>query len=160
MEQLRAFIIAVVVSSVGGYFFLHTEFAKTPQATNLNDIAALDALDFSTEIPWQPFSDANIDTLRSANKAIFIDFTADWCLSCKVNEKNVLNSEAVRQGMQQHNVIPVKADWTRRDESISAWLKRYGKAGVPFYLFISKDGTITALPEVLTTEMVLEAISK
>lgn len=160
MEQLRAFIIAVVVSSVGGYFFLHTEFAKTPQATNLEDIAALDALDFSTEIPWQPFSDANIDTLRSANKAIFIDFTADWCLSCKVNEKNVLNSEVVRQGMQQHNVIPVKADWTRRDESISAWLKRYGKAGVPFYLFISKDGTITALPEVLTTEMVLEAISK
>ena len=103
------------------------------------------------------FSDENIDALKGENKTIFIDFTADWCLSCKVNEKNVLETETIRNAMKNKGIVPVKADWTRRDETISRWLKDYGKAGVPFYLLIKADGTTIPLPEVLTTNIVLEA---
>ena len=62
--------------------------------------------------------------------------------------------------MKEKGFIPVKADWTRRDEEISTWLKQYGKAGVPFYLIISADGQAYPLPEVLTTGIVLEALEK
>ena len=110
-------------------------------------VVSLRHIDFSEEVPWQPFSDDNIDALK-ADKAIFIDFTADWCLSCKVNEKNVIETETVRNAMKERGIIPVKADWTRRDDTISRWLKEYGKAGVPFYLYIDANVKAYPLPEV------------
>ena len=155
-RQIQIFFVALAISSTAGFFFLETDFAE---AEAVQSVSNIEELDFSTEIPWLPFSDENIATLKSQNKAIFIDFTADWCLSCKVNEKNVLETERVRNAMKEQGILPVKADWTRRDESISSWLKRYGKAGVPFYLIIHEDGSATALPEVLTTGIVLDAFA-
>lgn len=156
-SQLTSFLTAVALSTAAGFFFLTTEFAEPDVAAELS---AADTLDFSSEVPWQPFSDDNIAALKADNKAIFIDFTADWCLSCKVNEKNVIETETVRTAMKDKNIIPVKADWTRRDDSISRWLKEYGKAGVPFYLFIDAKGNAHPLPEVLTTGILLEAFKR
>jgi thiol:disulfide interchange protein DsbD len=152
--QITSFLIALGLSTVAGFLFLTTEFAEPAIA---QELSSQEEMDFSEHIPWQPFSDENIDALKNDHKAIFIDFTADWCLSCKVNEKNVLETETIRNAMKTQGIVPVKADWTRRDESISRWLKEYGKAGVPFYLFIKADGTALPLPEVLTTNIVLEA---
>ena len=156
-SQITSFLIAVALSTGAGFFFLTTEFAEPEAAAELS---TADALDFSTEVPWQPFSDENIEALKADKKAIFIDFTADWCLSCKVNEKNVIETETIRSAMKERGIIPVKADWTRRDDTISRWLKEYGKAGVPFYLFIDAKGTAHPLPEVLTTGILLEAFEK
>ena len=156
-SQLTSFLTAVALSTAAGFFFLTTEFAEPDVAAELS---AADTLDFSSEVPWQPFSDDNIAALKADNKAIFIDFTADWCLSCKVNEKNVIETETVRTAMKDKNIIPVKADWTRRDDAISRWLKEYGKAGVPFYLFIDAKGNAHPLPEVLTTGILLEAFKR
>ena len=91
---------------------------------------------------------------------MFVDFTADWCLTCKVNEKTILESLAVREGMAELGVVPLKADWTRRDEVITKWLRRYGKAGVPFYLVVPADRSRAniALPEVITVDTVLTAL--
>ena len=152
--QVTSFLIAIGLSTIAGFFFLTTEFAEPAIA---QELSSQEEMDFSEHVPWQPFSDENISALKDERKAIFIDFTADWCLSCKVNEKNVLETETIRNAMKSKGIIPVKADWTRRDESISRWLKEYGKAGVPFYLFIKSDGTTVPLPEVLTTNIVLEA---
>ena len=116
------------------------------------------ALSFQEEIPWQPFSDQAVQELQG--KALFIDFTADWCLTCKVNEKTILETQPIREAMRKNGIIPLKADWTRRDEDITQWLKKFGKAGVPFYLVISKDGTPIPLPEVITTDMVIDALEK
>ena len=152
--QLTSFIIAIALSIAAGFFFLTTEFAEPTIAAELTEQSEMD---FSEDIPWQPFSDENIDALKADRKAIFIDFTADWCLSCKVNEKNVLETETIRNAMKEQGIVPVKADWTRRDDTISRWLKEYGKAGVPFYLFIDAKGVAHPLPEVLTTGIVLDA---
>ena len=154
-SQLLSFLTAVGISTIAGFLFLKTDFAKNEIPQDIKNIADLN---FDEHIPWQPFSDANIQQLKTDKKPIFIDFTADWCLSCKANERTVLESESVRQAMKTHGIIPVKADWTRRDEAISAWLKNYGKAGVPFYLVIHKDGSTTPLPEVLTAQLVIDAL--
>jgi thiol:disulfide interchange protein DsbD len=146
----------LVISGVAGYFSLTTEFAQAETANvNLSDSSSLS---FQDEIPWQPFSEQAVQDLQG--KPLFIDFTADWCLTCKVNEKTILETQIIREAMDEHGIIPLKADWTRRDEDITQWLKKFGKAGVPFYLVISKDGTSIPLPEVITTDMVIEALKK
>ena len=98
-SQLTSFLIAIALSTGAGFFFLTTEFAEPAIAAELTEQSDMD---FSEDIPWQPFSDENIDALKADKKAIFIDFTADWCLSCKVNEKNVLETETIRMAMSRH----------------------------------------------------------
>ncbi len=156
--------IAVVIAAFTGRKVLKTTLAvpedcDTPVVAAA-DLAADGALDFSEEIPWRPFSEAQVDALRGT--AMFIDFTADWCLTCKVNEKNVLNTDKVRAAMSEYGIVPLKADWTTRDETITTWLQRYGKAGVPFYLVIpaDPDQPPIPLPEVITPDTVIDALRR
>ena len=121
-------------------------------------VVAADALDFSAAVPWQPFREDRLAAL--AGHTVFIDFTADWCVSCKVNERTVLETDAVRAAFAKHGVVPLQADWTRKDDVIAAWLSRYGRAGVPLYLVVPPSGVAkaVALPEVITPSMVITAI--
>lgn len=156
-RQLLWLGIALANITFGGVKFLDLEFAE-PAA-----IAATSSdcdLDFAEEIPWKPFSEDQVTKL--AGTPIFIDFTADWCLTCKVNEKTILATSTVRSAMDELGVCPLKADWTRKDETISTWLQRYGKAGVPFYLVMPADPKAEpiALPEVITPDLVVDAMKK
>ena len=157
-HQASAFAAAVLVSAIGGYAFLDLQFAQAEECDTA-EVTASD-LSFDEEVPWQPFSEQAVATLQDQNM-VFIDFTADWCLTCKFNERTILSTEAVRRAMQAHGVVPLKADWTRQDPVISEWLRRYQKAGVPFYLIIPKDSSQDPipLPEVITAEMVVDALT-
>ena len=81
-QQIKAFLTGLIISSVAGYFSLTTEFFIETANVNVSDSSSLS---FQEEIPWQPFSDQVVQDLKG--KPLFIDFTADWCLTCKVNEK-------------------------------------------------------------------------
>ncbi|MCK6502030.1 thioredoxin family protein [Myxococcota bacterium] len=157
-RQAGALAVAVVIAAFTGRNVLKTTLAADDCAPA--ELAATDAaaMDWSEDIPWQPFSDQAVASLDG--KLVFIDFTADWCLTCKVNEKNILDTDGVRQAMAQAGVVPLKADWTRRDETITAWLQRFGKAGVPFYLVIPADRSRAPipLPEVITPDIVKQAL--
>lgn len=154
--QALALGVAVLLSGVAGWRVLRTEVAAAEDCgpTDL----AVDDLDFSEEIPWQPFNEANVAAL--AGRTVFVDFTADWCLTCKVNERTVLATSTVRDAMAEHDVVPLKADWTLRDETITAWLQRYGRAGVPFYLVIPADRSKEPIPlgEVITPDSVVQGL--
>ena len=158
VEQLRALAAGAVIAALGGWWLLDLTPAE---AATCDDGAVVSAdLSFDHEIPWQPFHEQRVAAL--AGRTLFLDFTADWCVSCKVNERTVLESQAVRDAMGRLKVVPLKADWTRRDAIISAWLERHQRAGVPMYLVIPPSGVEQAilLPEVITPDMVIEALDR
>jgi len=159
-RQALALGVAVVLVAFTGRNVLKTTLAVDECEVQGVASADLAASGWDEKIPWQPFSEESVEAL--AGSLVFIDFTADWCLTCKVNEKNILETDSVRGAMAAAGVVPLKADWTRRDETISKWLQRYGKAGVPFYLVIPADRSRPAipLPEVITPEIVRSAIAE
>jgi thiol:disulfide interchange protein DsbD len=111
---------------------------------------------------WEPFSIERRDALRAEGRAVFIDFTAAWCLSCQVNERVALDTPAVRDRLRAHGVALLKADWTLRDERISAALTSYGREGVPLYVLYGRapGSAPVLLPEVLTPGIVLGALDE
>lgn len=110
---------------------------------------------------WVAFDEARIKAAQQNGQPVFVDFTADWCISCKVNERTVLASDDVQTAIKTHNILMMKADWTRRDERIRLILSKYGKAGVPMYLVYSPhQQTPEVLPEVLTPSLVVKALAR
>lgn len=116
------------------------------------DTAAAEARD-----GWEPYSDARFDALRAAGRSVFVDFTADWCLTCKVNERGALRSERVRETFRKHDVALLVGDWTRADPAITAVLDRYGRSGVPLYLASQDGAEPQVLPQVLTPDIISAA---
>lgn len=113
-------------------------------------------------IAWESFSEARVAELVGAGKPVFIDFTADWCLSCKVNEKVAFGSDEVRARFNDLGIAMLKADWTLRDEPIARALAKYGRNSIPLYVLYTGKGMddYVFLPEVLSPGIVLEALKK
>jgi len=107
----------------------------------------------------EAWSAARVEALRSEGKTIFVDFTADWCITCKVNERGALASDAVKQAFAEHGVVTLIADWTRSDPAITEALAAFGRNGVPLYLVYPKGGEPRVLPQVLTSSIVVDALN-
>lgn len=101
----------------------------------------------------EPFSNARLTDLRAAHAPVFLYLTADWCLSCKVNEATSLSSQSVAEAFDKAGVTVMRGDWTRGDPKITAFLKDVGSSGVPLYLWYPKDGESQKLPQILTPSM-------
>ncbi len=116
----------------------------------------------SDEIIWENFSEEKLNSLIQAGKPIFIDFTADWCLSCKVNERVAFTSTDVIAKFHELNIQMLRADWTSRDEAIAKALAKYGRNSIPLYVLYGGHGAndFVLLPEVLTPGTVLDALKK
>jgi thiol:disulfide interchange protein len=100
---------------------------------------------------------------RAEGKHVFVDFTAEWCVTCKVNKRVAINTEAVQNAFKENNVAFVTADWTNEDPSITKLLAEFGRAGVPFYLLYPSDTgkePIRFGDGILTQGAILEAIGK
>jgi suppressor for copper-sensitivity B len=110
---------------------------------------------------WRRFDAATIDGLVRDGKIVFVDVTADWCINCKVNEHLVLQSDAISQRLSQPEIVAMRADWTRPDQAIGAFLRSFGRYGIPFYaVFGPATPEGQALPEILTGGEVLAALRK
>jgi thiol:disulfide interchange protein DsbD len=103
------------------------------------------------------FHEGSLGNLRSSGKPWLLVFTADWCLSCQVNERVALHTSAVERALGKKGVRVVVADWTARDSSVSRALESFGRQGVPFYV-LSNGRTERILPEILTESTVLSAL--
>jgi len=111
---------------------------------------------------WEAYSPARLEELRAAGKPVFVNVTADWCITCLANEKVALSSESVQAAFRERGVVYLKGDWTNADPELTRLLQAHGRSGVPLYLFFpSRSGsTPTVLPQLLTPTTVLEAIER
>jgi thiol:disulfide interchange protein DsbD len=91
---------------------------------------------------------------------VFVNLTASWCITCLVNERVALNRNEVSDAFRQAGVTYLKGDWTSQDERITALLARFGRSGVPLYVFYPAgvDARPVVLPQLLTADIVLDAI--
>ena len=120
-----------------------------------------DTGNISTEAEvWKPFSIAAVDQLRDEGQPVFIDFTAAWCLTCQVNKRTTLNTDAIQGAFRQKGVTLFQADWTNQDAEITRALENYGRNGVPLYvLYTGTSQEPMLLPEILTEAILLDALS-
>lgn len=110
---------------------------------------------------WEPWSEASVAKHRAAGRPVFVDFTAAWCLTCKVNERVAFSSAALRQAFAARDVALLRADWTSRSETIARAVAGFGRQGIPLYVLYpaSRDRPHVVLPEVITAGIVLRYLS-
>ncbi len=114
---------------------------------------------FEASLNVEPWSVARLAELRADGRPVFVYYTADWCITCKVNERVALDDAAVTSAMKDHGVVTLKADWTNRNDAIAQELARFGRNGVPLYLFYPADGSEPEiLPQILTPGRVLSVV--
>ncbi|HAP45734.1 MAG TPA: hypothetical protein DCR30_00040 [Afipia sp.] len=113
-----------------------------------------------TEIPWRAFSNSDLHALVGAGRTVFVDVTADWCITCKINKALVINGQEVA-GRLTSDVVPMRADWTRPDTEIAWFMREHGRFGIPFNIVFgprAPDGI--ALSEILSTSSVSAALNE
>jgi thiol:disulfide interchange protein len=111
---------------------------------------------------WERFSAGRLEELRASGTPVFIDFTADWCLTCQVNDRVALHRPEVVERFQREGIVALRADWTRKDDDITQALLGYGRQGVPVYVLYGREpgAAPQLLPEVLSPGIVLSAIER
>ncbi len=108
---------------------------------------------------WQPFSEARVAELLAQGKPVFVDFTAAWCVTCQVNKQLVLSRPETERAFAERGVTLLRADWTRQDTEITRALAALGRNGVPVYVLHRPGREARLLPEILTRENLLAALS-
>jgi thiol:disulfide interchange protein DsbD len=113
----------------------------------------------SASLKEEPFTQSRLDELTAQGRPVFVNLTAAWCITCKVNERVALRSSAVAQAFKAGGIAYLKGDWTKANPEITALLERFGRAGVPLYLFYPGQGAEPrVLPQLLTAGLVLDGI--
>ena len=110
---------------------------------------------------WQNFNDIDIPSMIKNNKIVFLDITADWCITCQFNKINVINSKKISNLFNNNNIVLVRADWTKPNKEIDTFLKKYNKFGIPFNAFYSSkfpEGIV--MNEILTEKQIFETYNK
>ena len=141
-------ILALVIGS--GLYFIGEKFQATKMAVGSNQ----------PQDDWIPFTPERLQAELQQGRAVFVDFTAAWCLTCKFNEATVLESNAVRDAFKRRGVVKIKADWTNADPAITKILKQFGRPGVPMYVLYpaGRNAEPILFPELLTQGMILEKL--
>lgn len=144
-------IVGLVVLLAAANVARDDELVASPQTASTG---------YAQEMAW---SVETVETLLAENKPVFAYFTADWCITCKYNERVALQSERVLDFFEREGVQVLVGDWTSEDPAITAELERHGRAGVPLYLFYEVGGSIDSpaiLPEILTPDLVISRLGE
>lgn len=161
-RKIKVWSIAGVIAIAGGYFFIVNQPSIALSLGGVSSQKTTAQNSNSEGIDWKPFSITSLKDAVGQNKTIFLDFTADWCLTCKSNEKLFLNTAEVKNKFRDLKVETMQADWTTQDPDISKILNRFGRSGVPLYVVIpaGRPKEHIVLPEVINQKMVLDALDK
>jgi thiol:disulfide interchange protein DsbD len=155
----RRFAQAVALASAAGALALVSGArAQGPSAGVLpaGSAAAEGAL------AWQPYSAELLAAQRDSGRIVLLDFTADWCLTCKVNERVAFGTDAVRTAIRDRDVVLLRADWTTRDPAVTRALAAFGRTSVPFVVVYprARDAAPIVMPTLLTSGIVTGALER
>ena len=115
----------------------------------------------SKDAIFQPFTEAALQAALDEGKTVFVDVTADWCLTCKTNKIRAINVPEVKAELAKNDVVALQADWTTYDPSITTYLASLGRRAIPFdAVYSGKTGEVEVLPELLSANNVLEALDR
>ena len=109
---------------------------------------------------WQAWSPDKLAQLRQSGKPVLVNMTADWCITCLVNERVALNTDSSKAALALYDVTYLKGDWTRRDAEITAYLHQYQRDGVPLYVLYWPGQTPEVLPQILTPDTLRQTLER
>ena len=168
-------LVGLVLLALGLWWFQRARFAPAPLQRALALALAVSALvplamlhRLPAEIAAAPtteghaaYSAERLAALRAEGRIVFVDMTADWCVTCKANEKAVLNTPAFRELLATHDAVMLTGDWTNVDPAITAFLEAHGAVGVPLYVLYPRGGGAgEVLPTVLTQDGMRRAFER
>ena len=154
-QRVAAWAGAFAVSIAGYALFVHPLLAE-------QEATAQAGAPTGDEAVWQPFSVELVEQLVAADRHVFVDFTAEWCWTCKVNKRAALDDGRVRARFAELDVALVRADWTNRNPEITDVLSAFGRPGVPLYVIFpaGRADHPLVLPEILTPGLVLQSLEE
>ncbi len=167
MNTVAAVIVGIILISFA-IWVTHSRNGRHPARLALSIAALLLSVaiplsvfyDRDTPDNWEAFSTERLRQLRQDNQAVFVNLTADWCITCLANESVALNTAEVQDAFSQNNVYYLKGDWTNYNKEITDFLNQHGRSGVPLYLFYGKDKAAPALlPQLLTTNIIIDIVN-
>ncbi len=175
---LQVALIQLVVLALALFVWLHQRFGVGSGARTLMVVAivaaAVGTIVLAVRAPasagtgslatshhdWLAFDEQEALTLASEGRLVFVDVTADWCLTCKANELTVLETEPIDEAFDRLNVVTMKADWTNRNDTIANYLAKFERSSIPFYILYRPGKEPHVFGELLTKGSVLEALSE
>jgi len=128
------------------------------QASDAHDVMANQQSD-DADFARQKWSPEVLAEKRAAQKPVFVDMTASWCITCLVNDRVALSTSSVRKAFAARGVTMLVGDWTNKDDRITAYLRQFGRDGVPLYVYYKPGGEGVVLPQILTPGIVIKALS-
>lgn len=152
--------IAVGISVLAAFSLIDIQPPDRSAATGAMGYDAADAI-VDGEIEWRSFDSQVVVETLAAGRPVFMDYTADWCMNCKANERLFIEVDRIREVLVETNILPMKADLTIENDEIRAWLEPFPYSGIPVYVVYLPGGeTITydLLPQAITTEMLAERL--
>ncbi|QOW24903.1 protein-disulfide reductase DsbD [Lysobacter sp. H23M47] len=179
-DAVGLWMVAAVLVALGAWAWNHSRTHARGWATSLAVIALLGAgwtlwLIHTHPLPEKvlehtavgedqlvkvPFSEQRLADLRAANRVVFVNMTADWCVTCKANEKTVLGREGFKRALDDADAAYLVGDWTNVDPVLTAFLQRHNAVGVPLYVVFPRGGGEgQILPPVLTPDIVRQALA-
>lgn len=174
LESLAYFQVTLLGLALAAY--LHRQFQGRPMVRRLAALAMVGTMILAVTIAaraptagrggmlqegplaWIPFDEQEAERLSDEGRLVFIDFTAAWCLTCKANEKTVLAADSVVDTFERLDVVPMKGDWTNRDNVIGDFLARHGRSAVPFYILYRPGREPHAFGEILTRQGLIDVL--
>ena len=148
-------LISLIAALALGGFLL---WAVGPNVTRLAAPVTAEASPPGTR--WQAWTPQATQAVLAQGRTVFVDFTAAWCVTCQYNKKTTLANSEVLAALDAAQVQTFRADWTRRDATITAELQKLGRAGVPVYVLQAPGRPPVVLSEVLSVADVMQALAK
>ena len=142
-----ALVISLALIGISAYYFIDTDQSSAGDSASV------------IREGWEEFDPSAIEQYRAEGKGIFLVFGAKWCSVCKLNESRVLFTDRGDSFFDERSVIRMKGDYTNKDPVIDEWIRKFGKAGVPVYVYYPPDGSdYIMFPEILTFSVLEENI--